>query len=242
MYLENVVVDAVEPQRLGRFWEAALGCERLTDEPGIFEARLVVEDGPTLDLCFQRVSESASEPPRLHFDLFGGVRQSQEVDRLLGLGARHLDVGQGDVPWVVLADPEGNAFCVMEDRAAYADAKHIAALPLHSADPDRDVEFWSFLTGWTKVVGAAPGSLRHPSLRGPFLEMLPEGAPKVAGKNRLHLDIRLERGDDPDEVAAGIAQRGGRELHPQWGELPWRIFTDPSGNEFCVLPSRISAD
>jgi hypothetical protein len=52
------------------------------------------------------------------------------------------------------------------------------------------------------------------------------------------LDIRLEDGDDPDEVAAGIVDRGGRELRPNWGELPWRIYADPSGNELCVLPSR----
>jgi hypothetical protein len=54
----------------------------------------------------------------------------------------------------------------------------------------------------------------------------------------MHLDIRLETGDAPDEVAAGIAGRGGRELHPGWGELPWRLYADPSGNDFCVLPAR----
>ena len=120
MYLENLVIDAVEPQRLGRFWEAVVGGERLTDEPDGFETRLTVEGGPVLDLCFQRVSEPPSERPRLHLDLSGGARQAEEVDRLLGLGARHLDIGQRNVPWVVLADPEGNPCCVMEDRAAYA--------------------------------------------------------------------------------------------------------------------------
>ncbi len=116
MHLENVVVDAVEPQRLGRFWEAVLGAERLTDGRDGFETRLTVEGGPVLDLCFQRVPEPPSEPPRLHLDLFGGARQTQHVERLLGLGARHLDIGQRDVPWVVLADPEGNEFCVLSPR------------------------------------------------------------------------------------------------------------------------------
>ena len=45
MFLENLVFDAVEPQRLGRFWEEALGCERLTDEPDAFETRLTIEGG-----------------------------------------------------------------------------------------------------------------------------------------------------------------------------------------------------
>ena len=87
------------------------------------------------------------------------------------------------------------------------------------------------------VDGSAPRSLSHPSLSGPLLELCPERAPKGPAKNRLHLDLRLEAGDDPDEVAAGIAERGGRELHhPEWGVLRWRLYADPSGNEFCVLP------
>jgi hypothetical protein len=237
MYLENLVIDAVEPQRLGRFWEAVLDSERLTDEPDGFETRLTIEGGPVLDVCFQRVPGPPSGSPRLHLDLVGGARQSQEVERLLGLGARHLDIGQRDVPWVVLADPEGNPCCVMEDRASYVDTGPLAALPLDSADPDRDAEFWSWLTGWTDVPGVELRSLRHPSQLGPLLELCPERAPKGATKNRLHLDVRLETGEDPDDVAAHIAERGGRELHFEWGELPWRHYADPSGNEFCVLPA-----
>ena len=238
MFLENLVMDAVEPQRLGRFWEAALGGERLTDEPAGFETRLTVAGGPVLDLCLQRVPEPPSEPLRLHLDLSDGTGQAEQVDRLLALGARPLEIGQGDVPWVVLADPEGNAFCVMEERAAYAGSGPVAALPLSSADPDRDAAFWSWLTGWTDVPGVAPRSLRHPSGLGPLLELCPEQAPKGAAKNRLHLDVRLEAGEDADAVAAGIAARGGREVHRDWGELPWRLYEDPSGNDLCVLPAR----
>ena len=237
MYLENIVTDAADPQRLGRFWEAAVGGERLTDEAEGFETRLAVEGGPVLDLCFQRVPEPASEPSRLHLDVLGGAQQAVVVDRLLGLGARHLDIGQGDVPWVVLADPEDNAFCVLEERSEYADTGPIAALPLASADPGRNGEFWAWLTGWDDVPGSTTRSLRHPSGRGPFLELCPEAEPKTV-KNRLHLDVRLETGEDPDEVSAAIAAHGGRELHPGWGELPWRSYADPSGNEFCALPAR----
>lgn len=239
MFLENLVFDAVAPQRLGRFWEDALGGERLTDQPDAFETRLAIEGGPVLDLCFQRVGEPPAEPLRLHLDLAGAALQDQVVDRMLGLGARHLDVGQDHVPWVVLADPEANPFCVMEERPAYRDSGPIAAIPIDSSDPDTDAGFWSWLTGWVGADGPAPRSLRHPSLRGPLLEFCPEPAPKeAAAKNRLHLDVRLEPADDPDRVAAGITERGGRELHPNWGDLPWRIYADPSGNELCVLPAR----
>lgn len=242
MYLENLVFDAVDPARLGRFWEAAVGGERLTDEPAGFETRLTVEGGPVLDLCFQRVPELPSEPQRFHLDLQGGVHQAEVVERLLGLGAEHVDIGQGDVPWVVLADAEGNPFCVMEQRPAYDSTGPIAALPLDSADPERDAGFWGWLTGWTRVDGTGLVSLQHPSRTGPLLELCPEGAPKGSveeAKNRLHLDLRLEAGDDPDAVADGIAERGGREVfHPEWGDLPWRFYVDPSGNELCVLPAR----
>jgi hypothetical protein len=238
VYLENLVVDAVEPGRLGRFWEAVVGGQTLTDEPDGYETRLAVDGGPVLDLCFQRVTDPPTPAPRLHVDVAGGVHQAEVVDRLLALGARHLDVGQGDVPWVVLADPEGNALCVVEERASYDGTGPVAALPLASGDPARDVVFWAWLTGWTEVPGAAPRSLRHGAGRGPVLELVPEQVPKGAAKNRWHLDVRLEAGDDPDALEAAVLGRGGARLEVDWGELPWRSYADPSGNEFCLLPSR----
>jgi hypothetical protein len=155
-----------------------------------------VPDGPVIDLCFQRVPEPPVVPQRLHLDLRGGEEQRRVVDRLLALGASPADMGQGLLPWVVLADPEGNPFCVMEERAASVDAGPVAALPLDVADPDRDRDFWMWLTGWVPVDGGGLLGLRHPSHRGPLLELCPELAPKGRGKNRMHLDVRLESGDD----------------------------------------------
>ncbi|RLV48339.1 VOC family protein [Nocardioides mangrovicus] len=238
MQLENVVFDSLDPQRLGRFWEAAVGGETLTDAPGIFETSLVIEGGPSLDLCFQPVTELPSPGPRLHLDLLGGPHQTEVVDRLLGLGARHLDIGQHDVAWVVLADPEGNALCVMEDRPEFVGTGPVAALPLASADPDADAELWSWLTGWTDVDSSEARSLRHPSRLGPLLDLCPERTAKGEAKNRIHLDLRLEAGEDADGVEAAILGLGGRRVrHPEWGELPWRHYTDVSGNEFCILPA-----
>jgi predicted enzyme related to lactoylglutathione lyase len=240
MYLENLVVDAQDPRTLGRFWEALLGAgPTLTDEPGAFETRLGVPDGPVLDLCFQRVPEPVTRAPRLHLDISGGAGQADVVQRALDLGARHLDIGQGEVPWVVLADPEGNPFCVMESRPEYETSGPIAALPLDSSDPARDAAFWAELSGWQPVSSAMPAALRHPSGRGVLLELCPEPAPKPEGaKNRLHLDIRLEQGDDADAVAARVVELGGRALDPDWGDLEWRVMADPSGNELCLLPAR----
>jgi len=212
MYLETLVFDAIDPRRLGRFWEAAVGSETLTDEPEGFETRLHHPGGPDLDLCFQRVPEPPYEPLRLHLHLHGDHQQ-------------------------VLADAEDSPYFVTEEREVYVDTGPIAAIALDSSDPERDGELWRWLTGWAPAPGVAPVSLRHPSGRGPLLELRLEAEPKGPGKNRRHLDVRLERGEDPDEVARGIAERGGGELDHDWGPLPWRSYTDGSGNEFCVLPA-----
>lgn len=238
MFLENLGIDALDPQRLGRFWEAALGTTALTDAPGIYETRLDIDGEAYLDLCFAQVPGPNRSPQRLHLDLRGGAQQEEIAQRLRGLGARDLDIGQGEVPWTVLGDVEDGAFCVMEEREAYADTGPLAALPLDSADPSRDAEFWAWLSGWEPAPGVAPRTLRHPSGRGPLLELCQEPEPKRPGaKNPIHLDVRLEPVDDVDQIVAGIAQRGGAELFPDWGELPWRVFRDPSGNEVCLLPA-----
>ena len=229
MYLENLVVDALAPQALGTFWETALGCTRLTDEPDVVETRLGVEGGPDLDLCFVAVSDPSTDPPRLRPLLRG---TDQDAERLLLLGARRVRGGSD-----MFTDPEGNPFGVTADDAAYAGSGPLAAFRLDSADPGRDVRFWAWLTGWEDAGPSTP-VLRHPSSRGPLLELHLEGTPKTAAKNRMHLDVRLEPGEDPDEVGAAITARGGRELHFDWGDLPWRTYADPSGNEFCVLPTK----
>ena len=140
MYLENLVFDAVDPGRLGRFWEAALGTQQLTDEPDGYETRLAIEGGPELDLCFQRVPEPPAEPLRLHLDLYGDAaprRRGRAAARARRRPRRHR-AGRRAVGGA--ADPEGNPFCVMEHRPSYADTGPIAALPLDSADPDRDAD------------------------------------------------------------------------------------------------------
>jgi Glyoxalase-like domain len=240
--LENIVWDARDPHRLGRFWAAALGAEPITNEPDAVEARIRLTDDFFLDLCFQRVARPSASPARLHPDLSGGARQQEVVQRLLDLGAERADIGQGAVPWVVLTDPEGNAFCVMDDREVYRDTGPIAALPLDSADPDRDAAFWTAITGWmpcAETAGAAtpgaatPGAatLRHPSGVGPLLALCHEPEPK-RGKNRLHLDVRRDAGDD--HIVERVLDWGATPL-PDPSDLPWLVFTDPSGNEFCIL-------
>lgn len=107
---EQVVIDSRDPVALGRWWADALGWVVLDDSAEEFEIRPSEHRLP--GLMFGSVPETKESKNRLHLD-FRPVDQQAEVDRLLRLGARRVDVGQGSVPWVVLADPEGNEFCVL---------------------------------------------------------------------------------------------------------------------------------
>jgi predicted enzyme related to lactoylglutathione lyase len=108
-----LAVDAVDPEPVARFWCQVLGWQVVErDDDGV---SIAPADGtwPTIDVL--RVPEPKTVKNRLHLDLRAdGSTAEQEVDRLVGLGARRVDVGQGpDVSWVVLADPEGNEFCLL---------------------------------------------------------------------------------------------------------------------------------
>lgn len=110
---EQVVVDAADPVALGRWWAEALGWVVLNDSAEEFEIRPEQDRLP--GLVFGPVPEGKTVKNRLHLD-FRPDDQDAEVTRLLALGARHADIGQGEQPWVVLADPEGNEFCVLRPR------------------------------------------------------------------------------------------------------------------------------
>ena len=121
----ELAIDCVDPNGLARFWSAVLGYEVLEEDDGLVTiGSPAVPEGrnrpgpvpPTL--TFARVPEGKIVKNRVHLDVSPTDReQAEEVRRLLGLGARHADVGQtGEEPWVTLADLEGNEFCVLADR------------------------------------------------------------------------------------------------------------------------------
>jgi catechol 2,3-dioxygenase-like lactoylglutathione lyase family enzyme len=115
--IQCLCIDTADPLRLATFWQEVLGW-RLEAGSGNNEvvlepAKGSPEDGVAPDLLFLRVPEAKLSKNRLHLDL-RPVDQAAEVARLEGLGARRADVGQGpEVTWVVMADPDGNEFCVL---------------------------------------------------------------------------------------------------------------------------------
>ena len=110
---EQVVVDATDPDALGRWWVAALEWVVVNDDPEEFEIRPAPDRVP--GLLFVRVPEPKTIKNRLHLD-FLPDDQDAAVARLLDLGASRADVGQGEQSWIVLSDPEGNEFCVLSSR------------------------------------------------------------------------------------------------------------------------------
>ncbi len=107
---EQIAIEAVDPSALGRWWLEALGWVLVDDDPEAFEIQPAA--GQTPGLLFLQASGPKNKKNRLHLD-FRPDDQEREVARLQALGARPADIGQGEVSWKVLLDPEGNEFCVL---------------------------------------------------------------------------------------------------------------------------------
>jgi catechol 2,3-dioxygenase-like lactoylglutathione lyase family enzyme len=109
----ELVIDCADTERVAAFWAQVLGYEVLDRQDGVVEIGAALGVYPTL--VFAPVPEPKTVKDRIHIDVNAvGTDQATELERLLALGARHVDVGQGDdVTWIVLADPEGNEFCLL---------------------------------------------------------------------------------------------------------------------------------
>jgi predicted enzyme related to lactoylglutathione lyase len=116
--LVEIVFDSRDPRALARFWGEVLEWP-VTDVEGDFSWISATGDYTALPMIvFAPVTEAKSTKNRVHLDVSpSGVDQDVELERLLALGATRVDVGQsGAVPWIVLADPEGNEFCLLGRR------------------------------------------------------------------------------------------------------------------------------
>ncbi|MEK9520514.1 hypothetical protein MIU24_14080 [Streptomyces venezuelae] len=194
--LTGIVIDALDVARMDRFWlDATRG------RTGGLQLRFV----PT-------TKQKAAHKNRLHLDLAGGPDWEAEVARLLTLGATRADIGQGDVPWDVLADPEGNEFCVLRPGhpGVLADSG-LVAICLDVSEEERHAQraFWESQAEWHAVESHDWGvRLRRTPASTVSLVMGPPMAPKEA-RNRLRLEV-TQRDREPGE------------------------FLDASGNEFHV--------
>jgi predicted enzyme related to lactoylglutathione lyase len=233
-----LTLDANDPLGLARFWSGVLGREMADDPRDGFT--LLPNDATEFRLRFVPSQQQKSGPNQMHFDLTSTSLEDQQrtVDRVLRLGGRHLDIGQGaDAEHVVLADPEGNEFCVIEpDNNFLADCGVMGAL---ASDGSQAVGyFWSKALGWPLVWDQdeetaiqSPRGGTKITWGGPPLE------PKT-GKERLHFD--LAPGADADQQAEvdRLICLGATRVDIGQGDVSWVVMADPDGHEFCVLTAR----
>jgi hypothetical protein len=193
--LTGIVIDALDVARMDRFWR-----EATRGRTGGLHLRFVPAPEP-----------KAAYKNRLHLDLAGGPDWETEVARLLALGATRVDIGQGDVPWDVLADPEGNEFCVLRPGhpGVLADSGLVAiCLDVTEADRTRQGAFWASRAGWPAVESGDWGvRLRRSPSSTVSLVMGPPAAPKTA-RNRLRLEVTCRDGEPGEFLDAG-----GNEFH-----------------------------
>ena len=114
--LHHIVVDAHDLPALARFWAQALGWLILSERE--LEVVIGPDESAPVGMCFMPVSDVKTVKNRVHLDLTtGSDDRDVEIERLLALGARRVDIGQtGTESWTVLADPEGNEFCVVRPK------------------------------------------------------------------------------------------------------------------------------
>ena len=243
MRLVQVNMKARDDAAVGRFWAKALGWSVSSEGPGVTNVEpvgFVWPDPVAVCIDVVAVPEPKTVKNRVHLDLAttSAAHQEDLVARLRDLGATPADVGQGDVPWTVLADPEGNEFCVLEPREIYLDTGPIAAVAVDCADPRAMARFWGQAMDWTlHEADEEHAVLRSSKGVGPYLEFLRTSDPK-SGKNRLHLDLRPYPGDDAAAEVDRLRALGAVPADVGQGDVPWTVLADPEGNEFCLLSPR----
>ena len=237
-HLRALCFDANDPLGLARFWAGVLGWE-LAGGSGD-GAALVPGDDTGFRIRFLPGQEQKAGQKQMHFDLTSTSLEDQQqtVARSLGLGARPIDIGQRpEEGHVVLADPEGNEFCVIEPGNKYlADCGFLAEL---TCEGSREVGyFWSEALGWPLVWDQGLQTAIRSPHGGPKISWDGERLVPQTGKIRLHFDLAPPVHGDQQEEVDRLASLGATRVGTGQGEVSWVAMADPDGREFCVLTPR----
>ena len=227
-----VAFDTHDIEKLASFWEQALpGSKRVYDDEDVV---LKTDDG--IQLLFYNAPDDKAVKNRMHIDLIP-EDQGAEVARLEALGASRADIGQAvDESWVVMADPEGNEFCVLRSRADEGVVGlKIGYVALDAHDIEKVASFWEQALPSSKRVyeDKDEGEIEVKTADGWPLAFYAVPDDKVV-KNRLHLDLIP---DDRDAEVARLEALGATraDIGQNEEEITWVVMADPEGNEFCVL-------
>ncbi|MEV6327391.1 VOC family protein [Streptomyces sp. NPDC051909] len=263
----QVNIKALDARAVGRFWAEALG-------RGAYDAGATTWVGPAgglvrpepggLGIGVVAVPEGKTAVKnRTHLDLAttSAAHHAELVARLKDLGATPVALGQGEVPWTVLADPEGNEFCVLEPREVYRDTGPIAAVVVDCADPRAMARFWGEAIDWTAhEVTDDLARFRSAAGTGPYLELLrvPGARAVPTVPDRVHLGLLPYPGDDRAAEVARLRALGATDLATDAAtdadadadididlgtglgqrDAPWTCLADPEGHELRVLAPR----
>ena len=231
-----VCFDANDPLRLARFWGGVLGWENADDPNG--GVALLPSDDTGFGFRFLLAQEHRSGLNQRHFHLTSTSLEDQQqtVARSLGLGARHIDIGQRpEEGHVVLADPEGNEFCVIEPGNNWlAGCGFLGELTCAGS---REVGyFWSEALGWPLVWDQDQETAIRSPHGGPKITWGgPPLTPKT-GKYRLHFDLAPPVDGDLQAEVDRLVSLGATRIDIGQGDVSWVVMADPDGHEFCVLP------
>ncbi|MET1057980.1 MAG: VOC family protein [Nocardioides sp.] len=228
--LVAVTFDAHDPAELASFWGNLLDRQVVHEADGA----LLPGDHTQVGLRFVAAATERSGRNRLHLHLTSTSPDDQQrtVAMALSLGGRHLDVGQlPEEDHVVLGDPEGNEFCVIEAGNSFlAGCGHLGEV---SCDGNRGVGlFWRDALGWSLVWDRDEETAVQSPAGGTKLSW---GGPPVAPKqarNRQRFDLAAA---DPEREAERLVALGATRLGDRDGGVE---LADPDGNEFCVAPGR----
>lgn len=231
-------IDAKDPIRLSQFWTGILGWEMPAASEDIIS--LLPNDDTGFRIEFSPTQEQKVGQNQMHLDLTSTSieDQLQTVARSLSLGAQHIDVGQrAEEGHVVLADPEGNEFCVIEPGNQFlADCGFIGAL---ACDGSREVGyFWSEALGWPLVWDHDQETAIRSPRGGPKITWGGPPLPPKTGKCRLHFDIAPPRDGDQLAEVDRLISLGATRIDIGQGEVSWVAMADPDGHEFCLLTPR----
>ena len=230
----GICIDANDPERVAEFWAAVL--DRETETSGE-EIRLLPRADDDLRIRFLPTDapKTLANPHHLHLTSALADDQQRTVDRLIGLGAAHLDVGQRpDEDHIVLGDPEGNELCVIPAGNRWLEGAGF--LGEVAADGSRENGiFWSAALGWPLVwdqdgetAVATPSGSAKVAWGGP--PPVPRGP-----RDRFRFDLIAPEGTDPADEIRRLVGLGATLVAEIGGDGLWARMTDPDAYEFELL-------
>lgn len=234
--LVAIACNAIDPNELARFWAHALRwVVGQADDAGV---ELVPTDATSFLVLFRPLADEKTRQNLIHFDLTTSSLddQTDTVAGLLAIGASRIDIGQGpDDTHVVLADPEGNEFCVIEPNNGFLGG--CPRLGAVNCDGTHALgRFWSDALGWPLVWDHdEETAIQAPDGTGPKITWSGPPLMPKSGAQRFHFHVAPASGASVPDTVDRLLALGAARLDTDCACAGAIALTDVDGNEFCVV-------